>query len=237
MSILKTFVPGPLRSAVKKYLIPPGALVPPFGKVAFSQEGEDLILNRLFNDQPNGFYVDVGAHHPFRYSNTAFFYQRGWRGINIDPLPGAFAEFNKARPRDINLNCGVAPAKGVMQYRMYTLPELNGFSEQAVLPEHERAKYPLVGTIPVNVEPLAAILHQHLPPNTQIDFLTVDVEGFDLSVLRSNDWERYRPRIVLVEDHGIDMDRPQSSEVYAYLVGLGFRMVAKTPGTLVFRSV
>lgn len=236
MSILTKIVPGALRRAAKKYLIPPGALVPPFGKVAFSQEGEDLILNRIFADQPTGFYVDVGAHHPFRYSNTAFFYQRGWRGINIDPLPGAMAEFSNARPRDINLNCGVAPTKGIMQYHMYTLPELNGFGAQALLSESDRAKYPLVEIIPVEVEPLAALLDQHLEEGTQIDFLTVDVEGFDLSVLQSNNWERYRPRLVLVEDHGIDMDHPQSSDVYSYLVGLGFQLIAKTPGTLFFRS-
>lgn len=56
---------------------------------AYSQEGEDLVLNRIFGEQATGYYVDVGAHHPFRFSNTAIFYKKGWCGINIDPLPGS----------------------------------------------------------------------------------------------------------------------------------------------------
>ncbi|MFA7355121.1 MAG: SAM-dependent methyltransferase, partial [Sulfurimonadaceae bacterium] len=70
---------------------------------SYSQEGEDMILRRLFEQQPNGFYVDVGAHHPKRFSNTYFFYKKGWRGINIDAMPNSMELFNKIRPRDINI--------------------------------------------------------------------------------------------------------------------------------------
>ena len=56
---------------------------------SFSQEGEDLVLARIFEGKKNGFYVDIGAHHPTRFSNTHYFYRRGWSGINIDAMPGS----------------------------------------------------------------------------------------------------------------------------------------------------
>src|SRR5581483_2050578 len=74
----------------------------------YSQEGEDLIASRLFDGKANGFFVDVGAHHPIRHSNTYLLYRRGWRGINIDATPGSMAAFRRLRPEDINIECLVA---------------------------------------------------------------------------------------------------------------------------------
>jgi len=65
---------------------------------SYSQEGEDMILRRIFEDNETGFYVDVGAHHPARFSNTNYFYKRGWRGLNIDAMPGSMSKFKKYRP-------------------------------------------------------------------------------------------------------------------------------------------
>ena len=78
---------------------------------SYSQEGEDIILARIFGKQQNGFYVDVGAHHPYRFSNTYFFYKRGWKGINIDAMPGSMKIFNKYRPRDKNIEAGISDTK------------------------------------------------------------------------------------------------------------------------------
>ena len=69
----------------------------PWANYSWSQEGEDRILYRIFEQQPVGFYVDVGAHHPKRFSNTYFFYRRGWRGINIDAMPGSMKNFEKLK--------------------------------------------------------------------------------------------------------------------------------------------
>ena len=74
---------------------------------SYSQEGEDLIINRLIDSKKNGFYIDIGAHHPFRFSNTYKFYKMGWNGINIDAMPGSMKLFREKRPRDINIECGI----------------------------------------------------------------------------------------------------------------------------------
>ena len=87
-----------------------------YGVRAYSSEGEDLILKRIFDKKKKGVYIDVGAHHPFRVSNTYLLYKRNWTGINIDPLPGSKALFNKHRPKDINLEIGVSVVKQQLTY-------------------------------------------------------------------------------------------------------------------------
>ena len=83
-----------------------------YSNISYSLQGEDMVLKELFADKNQGFYVDVGAHHPFRFSNTYLFYKKGWRGINIDAMPRSMELFDKFRPRDINIECGVASNGG-----------------------------------------------------------------------------------------------------------------------------
>lgn len=83
-----------------------------FGVTSYALQGEDLILREMLHSAQKGFYVDVGAHHPFRFSNTYYFYKRGWSGINIDAMPNSMALFKRFRPRDINIECGVSYTGG-----------------------------------------------------------------------------------------------------------------------------
>src|SRR5437868_6288327 len=76
--------------------------------MSYSQDGEDLVLSRFLSSENKGFYVDVGAHHPTRFSNTYFFYKKGWRGINIDAMPGSMIAFDKMRPRDTNVEAAIS---------------------------------------------------------------------------------------------------------------------------------
>ena len=75
----------------------------PFGSLCYSQEGEDMILGKIFSGQKHGFYVDVGAHHPLRFSNTYLFYLKGWRGINIDAMPGSMVACSSGSLAKISL--------------------------------------------------------------------------------------------------------------------------------------
>jgi hypothetical protein len=74
----------------------------------YGHSGEDLVLDRLLNGKRMGFYIDVGAHHPTRFSNTYLFYKKGWSGINIDANPKSMELFNRRRSRDINIEVGIA---------------------------------------------------------------------------------------------------------------------------------
>jgi FkbM family methyltransferase len=184
-----------LKSGVKDLLGPLG-----YRRQSWAQEGEDLILARMFDGQRDGYYVEVGSHHPFRFSNTYYFYRRGWQGLCIDPLPGTRARFARWRPRDVALEMGIGEAPATLTYHLFNEPAINTFSPELAAERDGHNNWRLLGRREVPVQPLAAVLHSRLPRGLrEIDFLSVDVEGLDLSVLRSNDWTRWRPRIVIAE--------------------------------------
>jgi FkbM family methyltransferase len=199
----------------------------------YGQDGEDLILNRLLEGQAIGFYVDVGAHHPVRFSNTYLFYRRGWRGINIDAMPGSMRKFNKLRPRDINIECGVAGSVGKLMYHCFNEPALNTFDTNEAEYKN-KPPYQIITSVEVGVDRLDALLARHLPTGQQIDFLSVDVEGKDEEVLRSNDWSRYRPRFILAETLRADMLRMGECPVVQFLGSVGYKPIGKAYNTSFF---
>lgn len=202
---------------------------------SWSQEGEDLVLARIFESLNNGFYVDVGAHHPKRFSNTQLFYLRGWSGVNIDPLPGSMRLFDKLRPRDTNLEVGVASNAKLAEYFMFDEPALNGFSAGlSKSRDSDSSPFRLIGSSRVQMFPLSTILNTYVG-NRQIDFLSVDVEGSDLDVLRSNNWDAHRPRVVLAEALDFNLDKAAAAHpVYSFMRSVGYTLFAKTLYTLFF---
>lgn len=213
------------------------ASVSPTALLSYAQEGEDLILHRLFQDRPRGFYVDVGAHHPVRFSNTYFFYRRGWRGINIDAMPNSMILFNKLRKRDINLEQAVSAQPRRLTYFMLNDPALNGFS-RTLSEKYVReggGAYTILAEIPLETRTLAEILGKHLPAGQAIDFLSIDVEGWEMQVLESNDWERYRPAVILVEALDVPLEEIFANDIYTFLRRQGYDLWAKTLNTLFFR--
>jgi FkbM family methyltransferase len=206
-----------------------------YAREAYSQEGEDLILLRLIGEKPNGFYVDVGAHHPVRFSNTYLFYRMGWHGVNIDPMPGVKELFDRYRPRDINLEVGISDSPGEMTYFMFNEPALNGFDAGlSNRRERDSKDYRIIETRVLPTLPLSEILCLHVSARVEIDFLSVDCEGLDYRVLSSNDWSRFRPRYVLAEILDFDLDSPSNSRILTLLSGVGYRMIAKTVNGCIF---
>lgn len=202
---------------------------------SYSQEGEDMILRRLFERRTDGFYVDIGAHHPMRFSNTYCFYRRGWRGINVDARPGSKREFDRVRPRDINVECGVGREAGVAAYYEFNEPALNGFSAALSGERDGLRNYRIVATHQVRVLTLREVLEAHLPGGQAIDFLSVDVEGLDLDVVLSNDWQKYRPAYVLAEVLGSSLADVTASPVGRAMTSHGYEIYAKCVNTVFFR--
>jgi len=204
---------------------------------SYSQDGEDMILKAIYEQKKGykGFFVDVGAHHPVRYSNTNYFYKRGWKGINIEPTPSAIVAFNTFRKRDINLNIGIGPEKTKLKFYCFNEPALNSFSEEVSKRiDAESAKYKIIKELDVDVLPLGDVLDQHLPANTTIDFLSIDVEGLDYQVLLSNNWDKYKPSVILVEEN-VNVDELNNSPIYKFLKDKGYTFFAKTLRTCVYR--
>ncbi|WP_170292228.1 FkbM family methyltransferase [Sphingobacterium humi] len=204
---------------------------------SYSQEGEDMLIRSFYETRKRykGYYIDVGAHHPYRFSNTMYFYKQGWKGINIEPSPDAMKWFNWFRRRDVNLNIGISESPQELLYYCFNEPALNGFSKEiSEQRDGLNAKYHLQKTIVVPTLPLSDVLDKHLPAGQEIDFLSIDAEGFDYIVLLSNNWEKYRPIFVLVEEELSIKDLGQS-KVYRFLHEKGYELAGKSKRTLVFK--
>jgi FkbM family methyltransferase len=209
-----------------------------FAQISYAQEGEDILLERLFQGVKTGFFVDVGAHHPRRFSNTYLLYLRGWRGINIDPLPGTKLNFDRERPEDINLEMGVSEKEQKLIYYSFNEPALNTFDKK----EAERKDgahnglFVIEKQMEIDTRPLATILDTYLTAGKEIDLLTIDVEGLDSEVLNSNNWDKYRPKFILVEELRNDVEKIIStSSVYAFLKSKKYNMVCRTRNTSFYR--
>jgi FkbM family methyltransferase len=192
---------------------------------SFAQEGEDLILARIFGEQAHGIYVDVGAHHPRRFSNTHMLYRRGWHGVNIDATPGSMKLFRSQRPRDINLEVGVAATSDVRDFYVFNEPALNTFDAERAK-SLDRPPYRIDAVRKVACQPLAEILRSH--SIGRIDLLTIDAEGYDDEVLSTLDWEASRPRVVLTEQFSRDLSALLESSTATRMQARGYRVIAKT---------
>lgn len=201
---------------------------------SYSQEGEDMILRRFFERQRFGLYVDVGAHHPFRFSNTYYFYKQGWRGINIDAMPGSMKSFQKFRARDTNLEIPVSNSDQIQTYYMFNEPALNGFSKELSQKRNGQNGQFIQQEIKLSPLKLASVLDKYLPGGADIDFLSVDVEGLDFDILQSNDWSKYKPKVILVEILGSCLADVERGEISLFLKKHGYTIFAKAVNTVFF---
>ncbi|AKM77826.1 MAG: Glycosyl transferase, group 1 [Candidatus Wolfebacteria bacterium GW2011_GWC2_46_275] len=174
-------------------------------KPSYSSLNEDVIIDWLTGHKERGTYIDIGANHPDRINNTKLFYERGWRGINIEPDPTGYALFVEKRPEDVNLNCAIG--EGEIDYFeggddtsgntcVRELAELRGMKS------HKR----------LTLKPLREVFQEH--DLHLVDFISIDVETFENEVLRSNDWNKYKARVICLE-----------GDNYSLLKRFGYRKV------------
>lgn len=163
----------------------------------YSQNFEDVLLSRVFSDVSQGTYVDVGCQHEIQDSVTRYFYERGWSGINIDPVVENINEY-ACRQRDINLNLAAGSRPCTLPFSVVDGSGLSSFHAAHV----DCARTHGLNSIEqrwVEVRSLNAILEQHLPESRAITFLKIDVEGHEYDVLQGLCLRRYRPVVILVE--------------------------------------
>jgi FkbM family methyltransferase len=171
--------------------------------ISYAQNFEDVMLWRALKHISDGFYIDVGAAHPDEYSVTRAFYDRGWRGINIEPLPAYFHRLNAARSRDLNMNLAVADHAGELPFFQILGTGLSTVDRQVADVHRQGGRTVREAIVPVTT--LAEVCRDNV--RGQIHFMKIDVEGAEHAVLRGADFSRWRPWIVLVE-----ATRPLSTE-------------------------
>jgi FkbM family methyltransferase len=164
--------------------------------ISFAQQGEDVVLWRALGRRPAGFFIDVGAHHPVGSSVTKIFSNAGWRGINIEPIATLIPLFEEDRPHDVNLAVGISSEAGEMTFFDVVDDQQRSTFNVELAAMYRAAGYRVVEhTIPV--VPLSAVWDDHV--TGEVDFLKVDAEGHETSVLGSLDFAVHRPHVVLAE--------------------------------------
>lgn len=192
-------------------------------KTSYAFKGEDLVLLALLNPVVvrEGFYVDVGCHEPRFISNTFLLYRRGWRGICVDASAKLIGRHRTIRPRDQAVQALVSDGEKEMDFVEFLNGGLSsadgghiGRNLAAGMQETWRGK--------MTSRTLTNILDQCQAPFA-FDLLSVDAEGFDLAVLRSLDFGKYRPRVIVVEADDFDPGQPRIHPIYAFLTAKGYQ--------------
>ena len=190
-------------------------------RLGFSQLGEDAVLWHLFQSKRDGFYVDVGCHHPYRFSNTAVFSEfYNWSGLNIDVDEDLVAEFRRLRPRDINVCTAVGATAGTAEVTLFHETAVNSLDPDTI--EEFKKHFAPKTTRIVPMRRLSDLLAVYLPQGKPIDLMSIDVEGLDYEVLTSNDWDLFRPQVLAVEAHNFNLSDPPSNKTFQFLRDKGY---------------
>lgn len=202
---------------------------PEFIKTSYAQSGEDLIIKFLLDVLNIGkpVYVDIGAHHPRYINNTAIFYDNGSTGINIEPDPTLFEAFIKDRPLDINLNIGISPKAGQLDFHIMSTPTLNTFSAEEVA-NFEKEGFSVAKKVKLKTSNINDVIAQHL--GAAPDFINLDAEGLDYEILQSFDFEKYAPAIWCIETISFSQSGRgvKDKKLINYLEAKGYMLYADT---------
>jgi len=209
-----------------------------FGGRTFAQFGEDLILLNIFHalGLPQPSYLDVGAHHPFNISNTALLHARGSRGINVEANPNLIGAFFQHRPEDINLNVGVGPERGSLDF--YFIDDWSGRNtfrrEIAEAFVREYPAFRITKVQPIPVVTLNDIVTEHAAGRFP-DLLSMDVEGMDLDILRAADFAGGGPTVICVECDW-NSGKESAADLVSLLSARGYVLGFRTLGNMLFLS-
>ena len=183
----------------------------------YADNGEDIIIQSLFNHKKDGLYVDVGCYHPVRASLTHMLYKKGWKGVNIDISEDSINLFKIARPNDANLNVGISNKEGEDYYYQ------SGHVNQA----NSFKAYKNTKKVKIKITTLDEVIKKL--EIKKIDFLNIDVEYNDFKALQGINLESVRPKLITIEDiHTHDIFNVINSNIYKYLINKNYFLYSKT---------
>ena len=187
--------------------------------------GLDLIVNNIFRNKKNGIYIDVGCHHPLINNNTYFLYKKGWNGINIDLDFSSIDMFNYFRPEDDNRKIGISNKKGFSNLYFFH----NRASKNTLIKKSGKGSKQVKK---IEIDTLNNIIKNSKIKIKEIDFLTIDVEGNELNVLKGLDFKKYKPKLVALEFinpnnkffYHQKIEDIQKSKVFKFMTNKGYKL-------------
>ncbi len=192
--------------------------------VSYAQNAEDVVLWRALHSLTTGRYVEVGANDPTTHSISRAFYDRGWSGIAIEPVPALAEAFRTDRPRDVVVEAAITSAE-VDEVVLHLIPD-TGLStlRDDIGSEHDRAGWP-VSDVPVAARRLDDVLSEHLATDDDVHFMVVDTEGAERQVLESIDLSAWRPWVIVVEATAPMSDRRTHEDWDDLVLSAGYECV------------
>ena len=184
--------------------------------------GEDIFISRFFKNKLTGNYVDIGCYHPIKGSLTYNLFQKGWSGMNVDLSKVSIDLFKLSRPKDINIQAAITDFDGETFYY-----ENGVINQQNSLKENSELK-----KIPIKALKLSTILKQN--NLTNIDFLNIDVEGFDFKVLSTLDFSEIKPTMICIEENNYNTQKIFETNTNKYLQNNGYFLASKIGVSLIY---
>ena len=184
--------------------------------------GEDIFISRFFKNKLTGNYVDIGCYHPIKSSLTYNLFKNGWSGINVDLSKVSIDLFKLSRPKDINIQAAITDFDGETFYY-----ENGAINQQNSLKENSELK-----KIPIKAIKLSTILKQN--NLTKIDFLNIDVEGFDFKVLSTLDLSEIKPTMICIEENNYNTQKILETNTHKYLQNNGYFLASKIGVSLIY---
>ena len=196
-------------------------------KKSYAMDGEDLAIDQYIGKKEEGFYVDIGAHHPIHRNNTQLLFNRKWSGINIDVNQFSVDLFNFLRPKDLNLLTAISDQEGeITFYYQKQFSQLNT-TDKKIANEHFSGNFK---ERPVQCKTIQNILENSKYKGIKIDFLNIDVEGAEMKVLKTLDFKIYDPSIICIEilgytnlNHNERETKIKYNEIFKYLVDKNYK--------------
>ena len=212
-----------------------------YRKISYSYGSVDLLLEHIFKNQSHGFYIDVGCQHPVMNNNTYLLYKKGWNGINIDLDKKNIDLFNFYRKRDLNLNFAISSQEGERDLFFYHDKSAINTVEKSVA-NYQRAQVKEIKK--VKTKTLNSIIENSKFNDLTIDFLSIDVEGHELDVIKGFDLKKYKPKVVIIEFLDLSLKKLEiknlniknflKSEIYQYMIDKNYTLVNLIHSDLVF---
>ena len=207
-------------------------------RILYSNWGIDLLINDIFKKQKEkGIFIDVGSHHPLINNNTYILYKRGWRGINVDLDFNSIDMFNFFRPKDHNIHTALSKEIG--------LADLYFFHNRAAKNTITKSRGKGAKSIKkVKTDTLNNVIENSKINTKKIDFLSVDVEGNELNVLKGLNFKKYRPKIISIEFikpnikefYQHDIKNIFKSDIYKFMISKKYKLVNWLHDDLIFMS-
>ena len=210
-------------------------------KISYSYGGIDSLILNIFKNQKNGFYLDIGCGHPIKNNNTYLLNKKGWSGINIDLDKENIDLFNSYRKKDVNLATAVSDKEGETDlYFYHNKSALNTISKENA--DFQKAKVSAIKKI--KTQTINKIIENSPFKDRKIDFLSLDVEGSELAILKNFDFTKYSPKVIVVEYldlslkkleiKNLDINNIIKSEIYKLIESNNYTLANILHSDLVF---